>query len=288
MRVKLTSIGTGASVNDAESFFIANNRGVALMLDPDLSRQIKSANRVVYNRMSVAGYNANESLFGEARAAACREMLERAAARSGRERYLDIGTGTGHLLRLARPIFQECHAVDIGDRLLAQIRPEFPEVRLAAADAEQLPFRNGTFNCVSCYDLLHHLYQHERLLAEVGRVLRPGGTLYTDHDPNYFLNRFYRPWYRWRHRRRLGFGSPEEELAEYHNTVSPGINPEKLAKNLRGLGFVEVQVGYRMTDRSHWSWPMGLAVTGLRLAARIYPAKSLFSHFSIMAVKGGD
>jgi ubiquinone/menaquinone biosynthesis C-methylase UbiE len=255
------------------------------MLGHDLSWEIKRANREVYNQMSVAQYNANESLFNPQREAACRATLTLASERSGRARYLDVGTGSGNLLRLAGPIFARCFAVDIGDHLLAQIRPEFPGIELAAADAEMLPFRDGSFNCVSCYAMLHHLYRHETVLGEAWRVLRPGGTLYTDHDPNYFLNRFYRPWYLWRHRQRPGFGSPAEELAEYHNTVSPGINPEQLVGILRAAGFAEVKVAYRMTDRPHWPWPMRLAVGSLRLAAKIYPAKSFFSHFSIIAVK---
>jgi ubiquinone/menaquinone biosynthesis C-methylase UbiE len=183
------------------------------------------------------------------------------------------------------PIFDQCFAVDLGDRLLARIRPEFPGVHFAAADAEMLPFRDESFDCVSCYAMLHHLYCHERILRDVGRILRPGGTLYTDHDPNYFLTRFYRPFYRWRHRKKTGFGSATEELAEYHNTIAPGINPEHLADHLRQAGFSTVEVTYRMTDRPHWPIPMRLVVGGLRLAARVYPAKSLFSHFSIIAVR---
>lgn len=255
------------------------------MSDSDLSRAIKDANREVYNRMSTEQYNANESLFNPQREAACREILTTAARRSGRTRYLDVGTGTGNLLRLAGPIFDQCFGVDLGDHLLAQIRPKFPGVNFAAADAENLPFRNESFDCVSCYAMLHHLFQHDRLLQEVGRVLRPGGTLYTDHDPNYFLTRFYRPWYRWQHRRQTGFGSATEDLAEYHNALAPGINPEGLAEILRQAGFSEVKVTYRMTDRPHWPLPMRLVVGGLRLAAKIYPAKSFFSHFSIIAVK---
>ena len=255
------------------------------MSDHDLSREIKLANREVYNRMSVAGYNANESLFNPRREVACREILATAARRSGRERYLDVGTGTGNLLRLAVPIFDQCFAVDLGDRLLARIRPDFRGVQFAAADAEMLPFRDASFDCVSCYAMLHHLFRHDRLLQEVGRVLRPGGTLYPDHDPNYFLTRFFRPFYRWRHRRKTGFGSATEDLAEYHNTIAPGINPERLADLLRQAGFSDVKVNYRMTDRPHWPIPMRLIVGSLRLAATVYPAKSFFSHFSIIAVK---
>lgn len=251
----------------------------------DLGRRIKRANREVYNAKSAPDYNRNESIFNPTRERACRQILANAAAASGNCRYIDVGTGSGHLLRLSQDYFQNGYGVDISENMLAQIRVELPRCHLAAADAEALPFPTGFFNCVSCYALLHHLYDHRPLFQECYRVLAPGGTLYTDHDPNYFFTRFYRLYYRLKHRHRPGFGTELEELAEYHNTTTSGINPERLKQQLLSLGFKKVTVQYRSTDRGDCSGVAGIALGGLRLLARCCPLRTFFTHFAIIAVK---
>jgi len=44
-------------------------------------------------------------------------------------------------------------------------------------DAQQLPFSNGAIDHALLLDVLEHIPDPERCLAEIGRVLRPGGTL---------------------------------------------------------------------------------------------------------------
>jgi ubiquinone/menaquinone biosynthesis C-methylase UbiE len=50
--------------------------------------------------------------------------------------------------------------------------------------AESLPFGDGMFDLVTAYSVLHHLADHRPVLAEAARVLRPGGMLYVDLEPN--------------------------------------------------------------------------------------------------------
>ena len=47
---------------------------------------------------------------------------------------------------------------------------------LRVADSENLPFEDGTFDIVYSYGVLHHTPNTEKALAEVHRVLKPGGT----------------------------------------------------------------------------------------------------------------
>ena len=48
---------------------------------------------------------------------------------------------------------------------------------VVSGDAAELPFRDGAAGLVWCTHVLHHLADPVRVLAEVRRVLRPGGTL---------------------------------------------------------------------------------------------------------------
>lgn len=251
----------------------------------ELSERIKRANREVYNSLSLEEYDRNESIFNERRRVAVAGTLAEAARLTGGGRILDVGTGTGNIPRLAGRHFKSVFAVDIGDKLLRQVKTRLPSCHLAAADAERLPFAAGSFDCVSCYALLHHLLEHRALFAECHRVLRSGGVLYTDHDPNYFFNRFYHVYYSLRFAGRHGFGTDAGDLAEYHNVFSPGINPVELRRTLLGIGFNEVVIRYRVTDNRSWGGLKGACAAVIRGFARVLPLKSLNTHFSLFAVK---
>ena len=250
-----------------------------------LAERIKRANRVVYNRLTPEEYDRNESIFNERRGRAIAKTLTDAARLTGGSRLLDVGTGTGNIPRVAGACFKTIYAIDIGDQLLRQVRERLPSCHFAASDAENLPFADGAFDCVTCYALLHHLLEHRRLFEECHRVLKSGGILYTDHDPNYFFNRFYHLYYSLRYAGRHGFGSEVDDLAEYHNVFSPGINPETLRRFLQEIGFSNVTVRYRVTDNESWTGLKAVCASAMRTAVKLLPLKSLHTHFSIFAVK---
>jgi len=53
---------------------------------------------------------------------------------------------------------------------------DFPKASTRTADATAMPFPDGSFDSVVSCLMLHHIVEWERALAEVARVLRPGGT----------------------------------------------------------------------------------------------------------------
>jgi ubiquinone/menaquinone biosynthesis C-methylase UbiE len=62
--------------------------------------------------------------------------------------------------------------------LLAQARLRSPPgVEYLEADATALPFAAGSFDLVCSSRVLHHVARPELVLAEMNRVLRPGGTM---------------------------------------------------------------------------------------------------------------
>jgi len=112
------------------------------------------------------------------RAAATRERLGRLLTLTGEERALDVGTGAGSLAIALAPLVREVVGVDIVPQLLAEGRKRAPSnVELVEADATALPYEPGSFDFVCTSRTLHHIARPTLVLAEMTRVLRPGGTM---------------------------------------------------------------------------------------------------------------
>ncbi|MFB6110620.1 MAG: class I SAM-dependent methyltransferase [Halodesulfurarchaeum sp.] len=95
------------------------------------------------------------------------------------ECVLDLGGGTG---RAGRAIDPDAVVFDASDAMLANARERgFPTVR---GDVRHLPFAAESVDAVVAVDALHHLPAIETVLAEVERVLEPGGVfVIRDFDP---------------------------------------------------------------------------------------------------------
>jgi demethylmenaquinone methyltransferase/2-methoxy-6-polyprenyl-1,4-benzoquinol methylase len=100
------------------------------------------------------------------------------------DRVLDLAGGTGDLaLAFARQVGSKGLVVhtDINESMLSVGRDRLLDKGLALpttlCDAEALPFRGGAFDVVSVAFGLRNMTHKDKALAEMARVLRPGGRL---------------------------------------------------------------------------------------------------------------
>ena len=100
------------------------------------------------------------------------------------ERVLDVATGSGDLAVALHRKTQpggEVWITDINRRMLERGRDRLLDEGIAApavqCDAEHLPFESGTFDCVTVGFGLRNMTRKDAALAEMARVLKPGGRL---------------------------------------------------------------------------------------------------------------
>jgi demethylmenaquinone methyltransferase/2-methoxy-6-polyprenyl-1,4-benzoquinol methylase len=94
----------------------------------------------------------------------------------GRERVLDAAGGTG---RIAQTLLSGAGQLVVADgslRMLSETRGK-PGLQAVGALAERLPFRDGAFERVLMVDALHHVDGQQAVLAELWRLVAPGGRL---------------------------------------------------------------------------------------------------------------
>ncbi|HEY7630432.1 MAG TPA: methyltransferase domain-containing protein [Thermoleophilaceae bacterium] len=119
------------------------------------------------------GYDA---FFGQITSRLTDPLLDAALVRGG-GRLLDVASGPGYVAARAAERGAEVVGVDMADAMLALARASYPEIEFRHADAEALPFPDGSFDAVVANFLVLHLGRPEQVISEFARVIAPGGRL---------------------------------------------------------------------------------------------------------------
>jgi demethylmenaquinone methyltransferase/2-methoxy-6-polyprenyl-1,4-benzoquinol methylase len=162
------------------------------------------------------------------------------------DRVLDACCGTGDLAVEAERRGGRVVGLDFSERMLERARRKSGTIEWVHGDALALPFADGAFDVVTVGFGVRNLESLERGLAELGRVLRPGGRIAVLEitRPRGILRPFFRLWF--------------DVLVPVAGKVLPGgraytylpasvrrfPGPEDLSALLDGAGFAEVR--YRL------------------------------------------
>jgi SAM-dependent methyltransferase len=115
-----------------------------------------------------------ERVTGDVTARVIPSLLDAAGVGPG-ARVLDVGCGTGAGTAAAAARGARATGVDLAEGMLDVARRRHPALRFVAGDAEALPFADGDFDAVVAGFVLNHLPDPDRAIAELARVLAPGG-----------------------------------------------------------------------------------------------------------------
>jgi SAM-dependent methyltransferase len=88
---------------------------------------------------------------------------------------LEVGAGTGNFLALFDEVAEQQIAVDLTQAMLAKARERNPHMHLVLADGARLPLRSRCIDLVASAQTLHHIHAPIPVIAEMRRVVAPGG-----------------------------------------------------------------------------------------------------------------
>jgi ubiquinone/menaquinone biosynthesis C-methylase UbiE len=140
------------------------------------------------------------------------------------DHLLEVGPGPGMTTDVLRELVPQLTAVEVDPMLAAPLRERLAgtNVTVVEADATDLPFEAGAFSAAICLTMLHHVPEpglQDRLLAEMARVVRPGGyVLSTDN-----------------------LDSPEFRKGHIDDICNP-IDPATLEHRLAAVGLTGVEI----------------------------------------------
>jgi 2-polyprenyl-3-methyl-5-hydroxy-6-metoxy-1,4-benzoquinol methylase len=106
------------------------------------------------------------------------EVLTRIAGRAD-ARVLDLGCGTGPVLDELHRRGVDAFGIDCSEHMLLHARERLgvgDNRALAQADSRLVPCAGGSFDVVVCLGVISYLPSYEMVLAEIHRLLKPGGT----------------------------------------------------------------------------------------------------------------
>jgi SAM-dependent methyltransferase len=191
---------------------------------------------------------------------------------------LEVGCGTGTLLHRLRADGHRMQGVDVNAGLLEQARGRFGALPVQRVSGTALPFPDAAFDVVMSFDVFEHIPDSDAHLAEVRRVLRPGGA-YLLQTPNKWTNVVFET-IRWR-----SFTRFREDHCSLHSLAELETRLRRHGFLVRAWDVPVVNAFFRGKVRRYLGWP-GLAL--LRILNPDHLPLMLRTNLYVSAIKGPD
>jgi ubiquinone/menaquinone biosynthesis C-methylase UbiE len=233
------------------------------MTDSEKYQKVLRANIEVHTALAHE-YNGCQPHYRQENVDYVEGKLRVIARQTSARRLLDLGCGTGFMIDIAKRHVPEIHGVDVTEAMLGRVDTTGPAaIKLFASDTGSFPAEAESYDVVTAYSFLHHLYDIGPTVFTAYKALRPGGVFYADLEPNYYFweaitaldkNREYDPVVK---REIHSVLSTDEDLftnyaidkdlfnhAEYSKNITGGFREEELVAALTRAGFSKINIFY--------------------------------------------
>lgn len=150
----------------------------------------KAKKRVTKKRFDIWAHKYDESILQHIVFRSSHTMLFKEIVNGKRRKkfkVLDVGCGTGELaFKLADYMDKaEIHGVDISKTMIEKAnhkiainsRKNSHNIKFKVGDVEELPYKDNSFDIITCSHSFHHYLNKEKAISEMYRILKPNGRL---------------------------------------------------------------------------------------------------------------
>jgi 2-polyprenyl-3-methyl-5-hydroxy-6-metoxy-1,4-benzoquinol methylase len=185
---------------------------------------------------------------------------------------LDAGAGTGRFSSVLAAMGHPVTALDSSASMLATLKDRAPEVTTVEGDIYSLPFGDNRFSAALCMHVLFHLPDWQRVVAELARVLAPGGRLFFEMRNGEHVKTFGVV------ARALGLLHGKTTI-DNPSSATYSANGAQVRKALDNCGVSMVKNLRYDIGHSYWYRPLNRVTE--RLLAGSNPAQRAFTHMEL-------
>ena len=234
------------------------------------AKDILQANQALHSAISEK-YNLLEPHYRNENVERVKTFIKNIQESTKGTKLLDLGCGTGFIIDIAKNYFDEIVGVDATASMIEKVNKNGKaNIETIVSDTGSIKLDKGTFDVVTAYSFLHHLYDLESTLENASLALKNNGIFYADLDPNFYfwdsllnisqtseeysssikreLNSVISSQ---RDADKYGISVDTLKLAEWGKDILGGFKAEEMEISLRKLGFKEIKFYY--------SWFVGQA-----------------------------
>ncbi|MEI6816422.1 MAG: class I SAM-dependent methyltransferase [Bacteroidota bacterium] len=262
------------------------------MSDTEKYTEVIKANIALHSKMS-EHYNTCEPHFRPENIQKVEAKLVAAINSTKAEKLLDLGCGTGFMINIAKKYVKEITGVDVTQAMMDKVDLSGnAKITLINHDTGSVSLDFGTFDVITAYSFLHHLYDVHPTFSTAFKALKLGGKFYADLEPNYYF------WEKIHQLDRNGKYNPivkreiemvtykDEDIkknfgvekyvfnnAEFGKNIKGGFREEELTEQLHKAGFSNVDFFY------HWYIGQGSLINNEQ-----YSKEERFKYADVMDV----